>query len=87
MIIKTIKVSDKGQIAIPQEVRKKIGIRKGGKIILMQEGKKVMIEPVERFSKQIKDDFSDLLKLSEKGLRNLWNNKEDEIWNKYLEKK
>lgn len=27
------------------------------------------------------DDFSDLLKLSEISLKNLWDNKEDEIWN------
>jgi len=31
-----------------------------------------------------KDDFKDLLKLSELSLKKVWDNEEDEIWNEYL---
>ena len=84
MIVKTVKVSDKGQISIPSEMREKTGIHKGDEIILVQEGKKILIEPVEKIHKQVKDDFSDLLKLSEKSLMNLWDNEADKVWDKYL---
>ena len=32
------------------------------------------------------DDFSDLIKISEKSLTNLWDNESDEIWNSYWTK-
>ena len=34
MAIKTVKVSDKGQIAIPQSIRENMGIEKGDELIL-----------------------------------------------------
>jgi AbrB family looped-hinge helix DNA binding protein len=84
MIVKTVKVSDKGQIAIPSEMREETGISQGDELILVQEGKKILIEPVGKVHKQIKNDFSDLLKLSEKSLMNLWDNEADKVWDKYL---
>ena len=86
MIVKTVKVSNKGQISIPLEVRKETGINKGDELILVQEGKKILIEVAREVSKDVKDDFSDLLKLSEKSLLKLWDNKADNVWNKYLKK-
>lgn len=32
------------------------------------------------------EDFKDLLKLSEHSLRKFWGNKEDEMWDSYLNK-
>ncbi|MBS3157552.1 AbrB/MazE/SpoVT family DNA-binding domain-containing protein [Candidatus Woesearchaeota archaeon] len=83
MIIKTVKVSDKGQIAIPLDIRKINGINKGDNLIIIQEKGKILIE---KASERIKDDFSDILKISEKSLKEVWDNKEDEVWNQYLKK-
>ena len=80
MIVKTVKVSEKGQIAIPIEIRESTGIQQGDELILVQKGNKILIEPVKRVKKYIEDDFSDLLKLSEKSLMKLWDNQEDEVW-------
>jgi len=44
MIIKTVKVSDKGQIAIPLDIRKINGINKGDNLIIIQEKGKILIE-------------------------------------------
>ncbi len=83
MIVKTVKVSDKGQIAIPLEIREEAGIEKGDELVLVQEGKKILVEPAVKISKRVKDDFSDLLKLSEKSLKKLWDNKADKVWDNY----
>ena len=82
MIIKTINVSEKGQIVIPTEMREVAGIEQGDKLILMQEDGKIMMQKVEKVSKEIKEDFKDLLKNSEKGAKRLWDNKYDDIWDK-----
>lgn len=84
MKIKTIKVSGKGQIAIPVEMRESAGLKKGDELVVIQRGSQLLIEKSEDFSKEIRDEFADLVKFSEKSLRKLWNNKEDEAWNTYL---
>ena len=86
-IIKTIKVSDKGQIALPVEVRESADINVGDSLILIQKGKRIMIEKTEMIESKVKDDFKDLLKLSELSLKDLWDNEYDKIWNIYLKKK
>lgn len=80
MLVKTVKVSDKGQIAIPSEIREEVGIRKNEELLIIQEGDKILIEkPAARF-KEIKDDFRDLLQHSESVAKRLWGSKEDDVW-------
>ncbi len=77
MIIKTIKVTDKGQILIPIDIRDLAGIATGDELIIIQEGSKILLEKPENI---LRDDFKDLLKHSESVAKKLWSNKEDEIW-------
>jgi len=77
MIVKTVKVSDKGQIAIPADVRKNVGINRGDELIIVESEGKIMLE---KDSEKLKDDFADLVKHSESVAEKLWRNKEDEIW-------
>ncbi len=82
--IKTIKVSDKGQIAIPQIIREKAGINRGDELIIIQTKGKILLEKSQKISNQMKDDFKDIISFSEKSLKDVWDNKEDEIWSTYL---
>ena len=84
--IKIIKVSDKGQIAIPQIIREKAGINKGDELIIIQTRGKILLEKSQKISKQIKEDFKDIIVFSEQSLKDVWDNKEDEIWSSYLKK-
>ena len=81
---KTIKVSQKGQIAIPSDIRKELGIKKGEELLLVKKGDRIMLEKTEHFAKKTKRDFDDLLYWSEQVLKKLWLNKEDDIWGEYL---
>lgn len=74
METKIIKVTDKGQISIPIEIRKSIGIDAGDELIAIRNGETLCLKKIK------KDDFKDLLKHSERVANKLWNNKEDEIW-------
>lgn len=80
--LKTINVTAKGQITIPREIQTLLGIKKGDRLILAAKDKKLLIQKATSLEKKIDDDFKDLLKLSEKTAKDLWDNKYDEIWNK-----
>ena len=74
METKIIRVTDKGQISIPVEIRNAIGISAGDELIAVRSGETLCLKKIR------KDDFKDLLKHSEKVAEKLWGNKDDEIW-------
>ncbi len=76
MEVKIVKVTDKGQISIPVGIRETAKISVGDNLLIMQNNKTIVIKKIEE------DSFNDLLKHSEKVANKLWDNKEDEIWNK-----
>ena len=84
--MKTIRVSDKGQIAIPQPMRETLGIERGDELVVIQIDNKILLEKSQKMEQKIKDDFKDILKFSEKSLKEVWDNKSDDIWNQYLKK-
>ena len=75
MEIKIIKVTEKGQISLPIKLRESLHIREGDELIITKTGDSLIMRKVK------KEDFSDLLKHSEKVAKRLWNNEEDEVWN------
>ena len=83
---RSIKVSAKGQITLPSDIQKEIGIKKGDEIILVRKGEQIILEKSERIAKSLKNEFADIKSLSEQSLRKLWLNKDEEIWNQYLKK-
>ena len=86
MEAKIIKVTDKGQISLPVQMRESMNIEKGDELIIIRKNDKILIEKISTKTKEFEDDFSDLLKISEESLKKLWDNKEDKIWDIYLEK-
>ncbi len=75
METKIIKVTNKGQISLPTKVRDILNIKQGDELILTQSDDSIVIRKIK------KEDFSDLLKHSERVAKKLWDNKEDEVWN------
>jgi AbrB family looped-hinge helix DNA binding protein len=76
MISKIVKVSDKGQISLPIEIRRKVGIERDDSLMIMQLDNRIIIEKPQNL---VKDSFSDLN--SEAVAKKLWDNEYDEIWN------
>ena len=75
MDVRIIKVTDKGQISLPVGIRESLNIKQGDELIITKADDSLVIKKIK------KDDFSDLLKHSEKVARKLWDNKENEVWN------
>ncbi len=83
--MKKIKVSNKGQISIPAEIRKVLGIRKGDDLLLLRNGDRLLIEKPGHVVQLLEDDLSDMLAISEASLQKLWSSKKEDVWNQYLE--
>ena len=84
MTFKKVKVTDKGQISIPVDIQRKMGIAKGDELLLIAKGKRIVLEKPARVAELLEDEFADLQALSEESLKSLWLNNTDDIWNEYL---
>jgi AbrB family looped-hinge helix DNA binding protein len=78
METKIIKVTNKGQICLPVVIRDSLNISEGDELILTRMNDSIVLKKIKQ------DDFKDLLIHSEKSLKKIWDNKEDEIWGAYL---
>jgi len=74
-IIETVVVSEKGQVSIPSDIRKKMGVDKGDRLIFVYKDGKMLVMPARRLWKEnMEEEFDYLLKLSEGSARDLWDN-------------
>ncbi|MDG6906262.1 MAG: AbrB/MazE/SpoVT family DNA-binding domain-containing protein [Nitrososphaerota archaeon] len=81
---KTVKVSEKGQVAIPADIQREMGLAKGDELLLIKKGEKIILERPKKFAHRLENEFADIERISESSLKKLWLNKSDEIWNRYL---
>ncbi len=82
-MLKTINVSEKGQIAIPREIQESLGIKKDDRLVVTTKDKKILIQKAANVERHVEDNFQDLPRYSEPSLEKLWNNKKDDVaWRK-----
>ncbi|MBI2183979.1 MAG: AbrB/MazE/SpoVT family DNA-binding domain-containing protein [Thaumarchaeota archaeon] len=84
LTFKKVKVSDKGQISIPADMQREIGIKKGDELLLVRKGRKILLEKPEVVIELLGDEFADIQSITEESLGRIWLNKEEDIWNQYL---
>lgn len=72
--IKTVKITEKGQIAIPKDIRELEGFEEGDKIAILAFEDRVELRPLRQFNERMFTAFA-----SEKVLAQDWLSKEDEI--------
>ena len=76
----TVKLSSKGQIVIPKEVRERLGLERDSDLILQEEGDVLVLRRKKDLERILKDQFYPLLRASERSLAELWDNPEDDVW-------
>lgn len=80
--IRTIKVSDKGQVSIPKDIRKNMRIKKGDNLVMMVKDNKIVLEKSEKIGLLLDAEFKDIEAFTEHSLKSVWDNQYDEVWNK-----
>ena len=80
--IRTIKVSDKGQVSIPKDIRKNMKIKKGDNLVMMVKDSKIVLEKSEKIALLLDGEFKDIKAITEHSLKSVWDNQYDEVWNK-----
>lgn len=86
-MIETIKISSRGQIVIPEAVRKHLNLKEGARLILLEREKQLILETEENFMKKFGEQQEKLgwLAVAEKNMAKIWDNPKDKkIWNQYL---
>lgn len=84
-----VSVSSKGQVVIPEKVRKNLGIKVGSRLVLLEKEGSILMRKEDAVIKQLeeperKEDIGWII-LGEKSLANIWDNAKDEkTWKKYM---
>lgn len=87
LTFKKVKVSDKGQISIPVDLQREIGIKKGDELLLIRKGRRIVLEKPARVMELLEDELSDIQEITETSLRPIWSSKKEDVWNQYLKAK
>lgn len=78
----TVKVTEKGQIVLPKEMRKSMGINATSKVVLTQSKNKIIL--TKKPSDESIANFPELVAASQEVLRKVWENEDDKLWESYL---
>ena len=74
--MKTAKITEKGQISIPKDIRKLGGFKQGSKVVILAFKDKIEIRPLSKLDENM---FN--LSIAEKTFAKDWLSKEeDELW-------
>ena len=80
--IKTVKISDKGQISIPKDVREEMKLKEGETLVMISDDRQIVLQKSEKFIKKLSQGEKTMI-MSEHSLKKDWDNKYDERWDKY----
>ena len=79
--IRTVTVNERGQIVIPEEVRKDFEISKGSTLVLIERNKELLLKKESDILERIEDEDKFWKSLSRESLKIAWS-KEDDVWDK-----
>lgn len=81
MLVKTVKVSAKGQITLPAETMRAMRARKGTEFLLVQEGDRIILVKASDVGRKVADDTAGFAALGLSTFAEIWDNDADEVWN------
>lgn len=85
MEIKTIKITSKGQICIPKEMRKEADFKEGEKLLAIAKNHEIILKKSKEVLNKLDFNTESIKTMlaSEESLKKDWDNKYDDRWNKY----
>ncbi len=84
-MVEVAKVTSKGQITLPASIRRKLGLRKGSKLIFLEEGNDVRLIPGNDLEKRfaVFERRTEELGLTRKKVRFLVKEAKDGLWKEH----
>ncbi len=85
--IRTVKMSAKGQVVIPQEFREALSLKQGDALVILKRRKELVIRAADEVAARM-ERMSDRewQELGLRGLADVWDNPEDDAWSEKLSK-
>jgi AbrB family looped-hinge helix DNA binding protein len=83
MYARTVKMTGKGQIVVPKEMRDSIGLKRNSMILLIQKDKDIILKKPECLEAVI-EDFPEFRVASLEVLKEVWKDEDDKLWESYL---
>ena len=83
--IRTVSMNDRGQIVIPEDVRKDMGIAGGSSLVLIEKDKEIVLRREKDVASSIGEEERFWQLVSETGLKDAWS-EEDKAWDKQYNK-
>lgn len=80
MLVKTVKVTAKGQMSLPAEALRSLNARKGTEFLLVQEGDRILLTKASAVGKRLVDDLGGWEALGASAFRDVWDNDADAVW-------
>lgn len=80
MLVKTVSASPKGQLSIPVDMLRAMGIKGKTEFLAVQEGDRIVLRPADRIGQEQLDDLAGWEALAESSLREIWDDPENDVW-------
>lgn len=78
--LRTVNLNERGQIVIPEDIRKDFGLEASSTLVMMEKGNEIVIKKESDVLQAMEEDKF-WAALSAESMKNAWS-KEDEIWDK-----
>ena len=80
MLVRTVKVTSKGQMSLPVDVLRSMNARKGTELVLVQEGDRILLTKASAVGKRVVDDLGGWEALGASAFQDVWDNDADAVW-------
>ena len=83
--MRTVSVNDRGQIVIPEDIRKDLGIRKASTLVIMEGQKEIILRKESDIVEVIKGEDEFWKTMARESMKKAWD-REDDVWDKIYKK-
>ena len=80
--MKTVELGARGQFVIPKEFREDLGLKAASTLVIIEKNGELTIKKPDAFIEKFEAERASAW--SEKALKRVWDNPEDDVWAKYL---
>ena len=81
MLVRTVRLSEKGQLTLPADALRAMNARRGTEFLLIQEDARIVLVKASAVGKRVLDEFGGWESLAAPAFADLWDNDADEAWN------